>query len=99
MLVDGKVKDVFKKDKFLIGMIHLFGKTRADSILTAIREIDIYIENGFDAVLIEDYFREYTVVMEVLAYLKRERKKIIYGVNILCDYRKGQEVVPNYKIS
>lgn len=101
MLVSSKIINVFKHDKFLIGMIHLRGISPEDRLARAKKEIDIYIDNGFDAVLVEDYFGSYKDVIEVLKYIKNKRPEIIYGVNILNDYPIEGIPMPmrNYRMS
>jgi hypothetical protein len=88
---------LFKSNKPIIGMLHLKGYDEADILLRALREIDIYMRNGIDAVIIENYFGDIKSVDCVLSYLSNYHKDIIYGINILGNYRKAFELVDKYK--
>lgn len=67
----------FKK-KPILGMIHCAGST-AD----AIREINIYEEEGVDGVIIENYHGDVRDVINVLKALKEIDTKLMIGLNIL----------------
>ena len=51
--------DVFKNKKPIFAMIHLKGDTETEIFERAKREIEIYYENGVDAVIVENYFGNY----------------------------------------
>ncbi|MBP0724145.1 membrane biogenesis protein [Bacillus sp. RG28] len=89
--------DLFKTVKPILGMIHLKGENREEKLEIAKSEIDQLIENGIDAVIIENYFGSPEDVEEVLKYIYKERKDIIYGVNILDDDQKGFELANKYE--
>ena len=89
--------DLFKQKKALIGMLHLGLK----DLETTKREIDIYIENGFDAVLAEDYFsasynRAIGDIETILAYLQQFKNDVIYGVNCLRNPFLGLTMARDY---
>ncbi len=92
--------NLFPEKKTLIGMIHLKEDEEYSALERAKREIDILIENGFDAVLVEDYL-SYGVdnVITTLNYLQKERPEVIYGLNVLRSYYLHQEKIPNYEWS
>lgn len=87
---------LFKSSKPIIGMIHLKGDEDMEILTRAIREIDIYTKNGIDAVLIENYFGEIKNVEYVLEYIANYRKNVIYGVNILGDYKRAFALADTY---
>ena len=79
-----KFKDLFP-NKPIIAMLHLLGDQNMSAFERAKKETDLYIEQGVDAVLVENYFGSLTDVAQVLAWLKNERAdKVIYGVNVLA---------------
>ncbi len=78
-----KLRDVFKENKPIIGMIHLNGRNDKEIRELAKKEIDILIDNGVDAVLVENYFGNTYNVEETLEYLYSHRRDINYGLNVL----------------
>ncbi|MDD2203055.1 MAG: BtpA/SgcQ family protein [Bacilli bacterium] len=90
---------LFGTQKPIIGMVHLKGETDKEIFRTALREIDILINNGIDAVMIENYFGEPHNVEDVLEYLYDYRDKLIYGVNILGDHYKAYDLADKYGAS
>jgi len=89
--------ELFKTVKPILGMIHLKGENTEEKLEIAKREIDQLIENGIDAVIIENYFGSPEDVEKVLKYIYKERKDIIYGVNILDDDKRGFELANKYE--
>ncbi|KON90219.1 membrane complex biogenesis protein, BtpA family [Sporosarcina globispora] len=78
-------------------MIHLKGESKEEKLKIAKNEIDQLIENGIDAVIIENYFGSPEDVEEVLKYIYKERKNIIYGINVLDDDKKAFELAMKYE--
>jgi predicted TIM-barrel enzyme len=76
---------LFPVKKPIIGMIHLKGKDSEDRLTRAKREVDLMVENGIDAVLVENYFGDFFDVEKVLKWLSRERCQLVYGVNLLSQ--------------
>lgn len=94
-----KTKDflsLFNVKKPILAMIHLKGESNEEKFEKAKLEIDQLIENGIDAVIIENYFGPSEVVEEVLNYIYQERKNILYGVNVLDDDKKAFELAVKY---
>jgi len=89
--------DLFKTVKPVLAMIHLKGDSREEKLEIAKREIDQLIDNGMDAVIIENYFGNPDDVEEVLKYIYQERKHIIYGVNVLEDDKRAFELAIKYE--
>lgn len=73
----------FDQKKPIIGMIHLKGINDEDVFERAKKEIDIYIENGIDGIILESYFGNYYQLERILDYVKNADLKIPYGVNCL----------------
>lgn len=79
--------EMFNQKKPIIGMIHLKGNSNKDIFITAKKEIKLLTDNDVDAVLIENYYGNDRNVEEVLDYLSCKDKKVLYGVNILHNYK------------
>ncbi len=88
--------ELFPRPKPIMAMLHLKGDNRDDIIVRAIREADIYVANGVDAMIVEDYFGDVDDVERVLAVLSRERPHYILGVNVLDDFAKSYELAVQY---
>ncbi|MGI6324666.1 MAG: hypothetical protein ACOXZS_01815 [Bacilli bacterium] len=77
---------LFKEPKPIIGMIHLKGIDHDDVCNRAIREINLMADHDFSGVLVENYLSEFIEDVEaVLAYLSRQDRDIIYGVNFFRE--------------
>ena len=88
--------NLFPKPKPILAMLHLKGSTRDDILARAVREADIYVANGVDALIVEDYFGDATDVENVLSVLSRERPHYILGVNVLNDFARSYELAAQY---
>lgn len=85
-------------EKPVIGMIHCAGEDDEKAFTLAKEEIDIYLDCGIDAVLVETYFGSLPRVEKVLNYLN-EKKIIPYGVNCLNVDAMGFELANKYNCS
>ncbi|MEG0525874.1 MAG: BtpA/SgcQ family protein [Longicatena sp.] len=74
---------IFQNEKPVFGMLHLKGSTHDEIFEKAKNEIDLYIEGGVDAIIVENYFGNYYDMENILQYLLDAKKDIIYGVNCL----------------
>ena len=91
-----KYRDLFIKPKPVMAMVHLKGDS-CDSVQErARREIDIYLNCGVDAVLVENYFGSADDVGWTLKYLQEHLPDVIYGVNVLGDYRRAFDMAGEY---
>ena len=88
--------DVFKNKKPIFAMIHLKGDTETEIFERAKREIEIYYENGVDAVIVENYFGNYYDMERVLEYLQNSNLDLIYRVNCLNVDAMGFELARRY---
>ena len=91
-----KYRDLFIKLKPVMAMVHLKGDA-CDSVQErARREIDIYLNCGVDAVLVENYFGSAGDVGWTLKYLQEHLPDVIYGINVLGDYRRAFDMAGEY---
>lgn len=88
--------EIFKNKKPIFGMLHLKGTTDEEVLERAKREIDIYRENGVDAVIVENYFGNYYQMEMVLDYFDHADFDIIYGVNCLNLDAMGFDLAKRY---
>ena len=77
-------------------MVHLKGESSAKKLDLAKKEIDIMIENGIDAVIIENYFGTPADMENILKYIVSDRNQIRYGVNVLDDDPLGFSMARQY---
>jgi uncharacterized protein len=89
-------QECFGVDKPLIGMLHLRGADNVEKVAIAQEEIDQYLNNGVDAVIVEDYFATLPVVDAVLDYLASHRSDVVYGVNALRDMEAAFRLASKY---
>jgi hypothetical protein len=88
--------DLFNNRKPIIAMLHLKGNDDADVFDRFKKELQIYIDCGIDAVLVETYFGKYHNMCETLEYLN-QTKPIIYGVNCLNVDHMGFYLAKKYE--
>jgi hypothetical protein len=66
--------NLFEKQKPIIGMLHLGRKSTHEEALNLTKyEIDSYLENGINGVIVEDYFGDLKDVQQTLKYLHQLR--------------------------
>jgi predicted TIM-barrel enzyme len=90
---------LFNIKKPVIAMIHMKGDTRCEKIERAKQEIEIYYENGIDAVIVEDYFGTKYDLQPVLEYMNSRNEKRLYGINILDNFHRSFELAVLYGAS
>ena len=88
--------DLFSKPKPILAMLHLKGETPEDRLHRALIEADTYVENGVDAMIVEDYFGDVTDVEKAIELLRKERPEYVLGVNVLDDFPKSYELARDY---
>ncbi|ALS02755.1 hypothetical protein ATZ33_15625 [Enterococcus silesiacus] len=74
---------LFSERKPIIGVIHLKGVTDEEVLERAKREIDIYVENDVDGILMENYYGNYEQLEVAIQYIKSLGLTIPIGVNVL----------------
>lgn len=91
---------IFKNKKPIFGMLHLKGENDTEVFERAKKEIDIYRENGIDAVIVENYYGNYYHMEKVLEYLNNSKfENLIYGVNCLNNDAMGFDLANRYNAS
>lgn len=88
--------DIFHQPKPILAMLHLKGDDAGERLERAIREADIYAENGVDGMIVEDYYGDADDVEQALAYLTKERPGYVLGVNVLDDFARSYELARQY---
>jgi len=97
--------DLFEEEKPIIGMLHLGRRSNVEEALAlTISEMETYLENGIDGVIVEDYFGDQDDVIATLKYLYENQdyyrneygKNIIYGINYLRDYQSAFILAKEY---
>ena len=87
---------VFRVNKPVIAMLHLYGFEPRRVQEQAKREIEQLYENGVDAVLVENYFGSAEDVEWALDYLHRNEPDRVYGVNLLSSPEEGFRLAARY---
>lgn len=91
-----KFLKIFKNKKPIFAMLHLKGNTDDEVFNRAKKEIDIYMESGVDAIIVENYYGNYYQMEKVLEYLKHLKSSIIYGVNCLNNDTMGFDLAERF---
>lgn len=93
---ENKFLKLFRQEKPVIGMIHLKGENDNDVQERAKKEIDIYVEQGLDGIILENYFGSYHHLEWVMDYVFHAGLSIPYGVNCLDFDAMGFELARKY---
>ena len=92
----GSFLDLFKERKPIMAMLHLKGETPHEIDERVKREVDLYVNGGVSAVIVENYFGTYDDMVRALEYVRAQELPIPYGINCLnCD-PMGFELAMNY---
>lgn len=87
---------IFQNKKPIIGMLHLKGETD-DAVMERLKkEVDIYVSNGLDSIIVENYYGTYHHMVMALEYVREQKLEIPYGVNCLNGDTMGFELSQNY---
>ena len=80
----GRLEELFGVEKPIIGMIHLAGRPGQDRVDRAMREIEIYKEEGVSGVIVENYHGDFIdVEMTMDTIHGKDIGSIVVGVNCL----------------
>ncbi|GGD00871.1 BtpA/SgcQ family protein [Enterococcus wangshanyuanii] len=74
---------MFSVEKPIIGVIHLKGETEEEIQERAKKEIQIYVEQGIDGILMENYYGDYVQLEKALQYITSLNLSLPIGVNVL----------------
>ncbi|MDR0922257.1 MAG: photosystem I biogenesis protein BtpA [Lactobacillales bacterium] len=89
---------LFNVQKPIIGVIHLKGETEEEIQERAKKEIQIYIDNGIDGILMENYYGNYYQLEEAIRYIKSLNLSIPIGVNVLNLDALGYHLANKYDL-
>ena len=78
--MESKFLDLFRNKKPILGMIHLKGDTDEDIYERMKKEVQIYLDNGVDCIILENYFGQYHNLEKALEYVQGLHLDIPYGV-------------------
>lgn len=93
-----KFLDLFDQEKPILGMLHLGRRNSYKEALELTKyELNTYLDNGINGVIVEDYFGDLDDVVMTLEYLYLHRNDVIYGVNYLSDYKMAFDLALSYK--
>lgn len=90
--------DVFNTVKPIIAMIHLKGESEAEIQSRARKEIDIYIEEGVDCIMMENYYGDYIQLEKAIQYIVSLKLSIPIGVNCLNLDAMGFYLANKYEL-
>lgn len=79
-----------------MAMLHLKADSEMSMLERAQEETRCYLDNGVDALLVENYFGSADDCEIVLSWLSRTYPHAIYGVNILGDYKRSFGLADKY---
>ncbi len=82
--------------KPVLGMIHLAGDSK-DTVPRALKELEIFQQEGLDGAIVENYLGSEEEVGEVLKLAQKEKYNLVLGVNILPnEYFKSMNLAGKY---
>ncbi|MDD2971014.1 MAG: BtpA/SgcQ family protein [Lachnospiraceae bacterium] len=87
---------IFSTKKPVLGMLHLKGETTEDVIKRAYEESKKMIDNGVNAVIVENYFGSAENAERVLYKFQKEQVDFIYGCNILNNDSENMRIGTKY---
>lgn len=91
--------ELFTEKKPIIGMLHLKGVDSFDRMNRFKKELEIYIENKVDGVIVETYFGTYSDMVNALEYIQESKISIPFGVNCLNIDAMGFYLAKKYNAS
>lgn len=91
--------EIFKNKKPILAMLHLKGENPNDIFERAKKELEIYMAEGVDAVIVESYYGNYYDMERMLQYLDENKFDILYGVNCLNVDPIGFELAQRFHAS
>lgn len=89
---------LFKVEKPIIGVIHLKGETDESIQKRAKEEIQIYVDNGINGILMENYYGNYYQLEKAIQYIKSLNLAIPIGVNVLNLDALGYHLANKYDL-
>ncbi len=86
------------RSKLLLGMLHLKGEGQQDILDRARKESEIFSEEGFDGVIVENYFGSYDDVVYCLPRILEEFPQLFVGVDVIWDNDKSFDLAVEYQL-
>lgn len=90
------LKGIFAVEKPVMAMLHLKDGDGLSAAERLRREVDLYVEGGVDAVIVENYFGTYDDMRMALEYVSAADLPIPYGVNCLNVDALGFELAREF---
>ncbi len=91
-----KFEKLFGAGKPIMAMLHLKADRHMDMLERAKQEVRCYLEQGVEALIVENYFGTTQDCEAVLAWLQKEHPQTVYGVNILGNYARAFDLAEKY---
>lgn len=91
-----KFLGLFRNEKPILAMLHLKGNNDEEIEERFKKEIQLYVENGVDCIIVENYFGTYRHMEMALEYIQGLHLDIPYGVNCLNVDPMGFELAARY---
>lgn len=88
---------LFTAPRSIIGMLHLLGRDRGEVVKIALEEARILAGEGFDGVIVENYFGSWSDVSNVVFELAKLDLGLKVGINVLGDNGRAFELAGFYK--
>lgn len=88
-------KELFPRNKPIIGMLHLGGHDATDRMRRAMGEFRILEGAGFDAVIVENYFGPASDMRGIVEAVKATGTDVRVGVNVLGDAYQAVNLARN----
>lgn len=88
-------KELFPRNKPIIGMLHLGGHDATDRMRRAMGEFRILEGAGFDAVIVENYFGPASDMRGIVEAVKSTGTDVRVGVNVLGDAYQAVNLARN----
>ena len=95
-MVRDKFLSIFTERKPIMGMLHLKGDGGDEVIRRACAEARAMVDNGVDAVIVENYFGTPEDAERVLHYFHHQQVDFLYGVNILENTEENFRMAAQY---
>jgi len=96
--LNNRFSEIFVTPKPILGMLHLTGTSAGERLEIARRETETLIENGIDAVIVENYFGDKDDVRNVLEWLEMRNPDVLVGLNVLRDHHLAFELAKKFRV-
>jgi hypothetical protein len=94
--MENKFRKLFAVEKPIIGMIHLAGNCPKEKLDRAIRELELYQEEGVNGAIVEDYHADGRDLIDALKEISKRKWNIKLGINFLRNPFAVFEMAKDY---